>query len=263
MSALCCALLNDYIGWRGLLWIGVLPALSVVWVRKYVKEPAVWLENRKKQRESGREVRAPLLVIFKRQFIVNTLTACWWMASCMVTYYSIWALFATHLQKDLGIGSLMIGLPLAVANLLGFAAMCFWGWVGDVLGRRWSMIIPAAIGIVVTPTYLLTADPTMIILGFWVQSLFAGAMYSQMPSYLTERFPTEVRVTASAFCYHQAAIFGGAVAPILTWFAIEYQIGFAIPMLIGTSLGLVSVIVALLLSPETKGHVFTSDLVVT
>jgi SHS family lactate transporter-like MFS transporter len=263
MSALCCALLNDYIGWRGLLWIGVLPALSVVWVRKYVKEPAVWLENRKKQRESGREVRAPLLVIFKRQFIVNTLTACWWMASCMVTYYSIWALFATHLQKDLGIGSLMIGLPLAVANLLGFAAMCFWGWVGDVLGRRWSMIIPAAIGIVVTPTYLLTADPTMIILGFWVQSLFAGAMYSQMPSYLTERFPTEVRATASAFCYHQAAIFGGAVAPILTWFAIEYQIGFAIPMLIGTSLGLVSVIVALLLSPETKGHVFTSDLVVT
>ena len=263
MSALCCALLNDYIGWRGLLWIGVLPALSVVWVRKYVKEPAVWLENRKKQRESGREVRAPLLVIFKRQFIVNTLTACWWMASCMVTYYSIWALFATHLQKDLGIGSLMIGLPLAVANLLGFAAMCFWGWVGDVLGRRWSMIVPAAIGIVVTPTYLLTADPTMIILGFWVQSLFAGAMYSQMPSYLTERFPTEVRATASAFCYHQAAIFGGAVAPILTWFAIEYQIGFAIPMLIGTSLGLVSVIVALLLSPETKGHVFTSDLVVT
>jgi MFS transporter, SHS family, lactate transporter len=53
------------------------------------------------------------------------------------------------------------------------------------------------------------------------------------------------------------------VAPILTWFAVNYQMGFAIPMLIGTSLGLVSVVVALLLSPETKGHVFTSDLVVT
>ena len=230
MSALIFALLNDYIGWRGMLWIGVLPALSVVWVRKYVKEPAVWLENRKKQRESGREVRAPL---------------------------------ATHLQKDLGLGSLMVGLPLVAANLIGFVAMGFWGWVGDVLGRRWSMIIPAAIGIFVTPTYLLTADPAWIIGGFLVQSVFAGAMYSQMPSYLTERFPTEVRATASAFCYHQAAIFGGAVAPILTYFAVNYQMGFAIPMLIGTSLGLVSVVVALLLSPETKGHVFTSDLVVT
>ena len=172
-----------------MLWIGILPALSVVWVRKYVKEPPVWLENRRKQRESGREVRAPLIVIFKQQFIRNTLTACWWMASCMVTYYSIWALFATHLQKDLGMGPLMVGAPLALANFIGFLAMGFWGWIGDVLGRRWSMIIPAAIGLFVTPTYLLTTDPSWIILGFLVQSVFAGAMYSQMPSYLTERFP--------------------------------------------------------------------------
>ena len=104
LSSVVYGLFYSYIGWRGMLWIGILPALAVVWVRKYVKEPAVWLENRRKQRESGREVRAPLVVIFKRQFIGNTLTACWWMASCMVTYYSIWALFATHLQKDLGLG---------------------------------------------------------------------------------------------------------------------------------------------------------------
>jgi len=257
------ALFYGYIGWRGMLWIGILPALAVVWVRKYVKEPPVWLENRRKQRELGREVRAPLLVIFRRQFIGNTLTTCLWMASCMVTYYSIWALFATHLQKDLGLGPLMVGAPLAVANLVGFFAMGFWGWVGDVLGRRWSMIIPAFIGLFITPTYLLTADPGWIVVGFIVQSLFAGAMYSQMPSYLTERFPTEIRATASAFCYHQAAIFGGAVAPVLTYFAVDYNFGFAIPMLIGTTVGLVSVVAALLVSPEPKGHVFTSDVVVT
>ena len=39
LSALIFALFNDYIGWRGMLWIGMLPALAVVWVRKYVKEP--------------------------------------------------------------------------------------------------------------------------------------------------------------------------------------------------------------------------------
>ena len=115
--------------------------------------------------------------------------------------------------------------------------MGFWGWIGDVLGRRWSMIIPAAIGIFVDAD--LSADQPIrsgSSVGFLVQSVFAGAMYSQMPSYLTERFPTEVRATASAFCYHQAAIFGGAVAPVLTYFAVDYQLGFAIPMLIGTSI---------------------------
>jgi SHS family lactate transporter-like MFS transporter len=99
-------------------------------------------------------------------------------------------------------------------------------------------------------------------MGFLVQAVFAGAIYSQLPSYLNERFPTEVRATASAFCYHQGAIFGGAVAPILTYFAVDYQLGYGIPMLIGTTLGLVNVIAALLISPETKGHVFQSDLVV-
>ena len=41
LSAGIYGLLYGYIGWRGMLWIGILPALAVVWVRKYVKEPAV------------------------------------------------------------------------------------------------------------------------------------------------------------------------------------------------------------------------------
>jgi SHS family lactate transporter-like MFS transporter len=260
LSALIYGLFYDYIGWRGMLWIGLLPALSVLWVRKYVKEPEVWLENRRKQRESGNEVRMPLFVIFRRKYLWNTLTACWWMAASMCTYYSIWALFATHLQKDLGLPPLMTGLPLAVANLVGFMGMCFWGFAGDRIGRRWSMIIPAAIGIFITPTYLLATDPTWILLGFLLQGLFAGAMYSQMPSFLTERFPTEIRATASAFCFHQAAIFGGLIAPVLTYFAVNHQLGFAWPMLIGTTIGLINVCIALLLSPETRGREFSSEI---
>ena len=155
---------------------------------------------------------------------------------------------------------MMTGLPLAVANLVGFAGMCFRGFAGDRIGRRWSMIIPAAIGILITPTYLLITDPTWILLDFLSQGLFAGAMCSQTPSFLTERFPTEIRATASAFCFHQAAIFGGLIAPGLTYFAINYQLGFAWPMLIGTTVGLVNVCVALLLSPETHGRDFSSEI---
>jgi hypothetical protein len=43
----------------------------------------------------------------------------------------------------------------------------------------------------------------------------------------------------------------------------NYQLGFAIPMLVGTTVGLVSVLISLLLSPETKGCVYQSDVVVT
>jgi len=262
LSGAIYALFYNAIGWRGMLWIGILPALSLVYVRYFVKEPEVWVENRRRQRAENREVRAPLFAIFKRQFLGNTLTACWFMASAFVIYYSIWALFAAHLQKELGYSSTQVGTLVAIANGVTFVAMSFWGWTADVIGRRWSMIIPAALGIFVAPIYLLTRDFTWIATGFLMQAMFAGAIY-QLPSYLTERFPTEVRATATAFCYHQGAIWGGFVAPVISLLATNYGLGLAIPMLIGTMLGCVSFVLSLLLGPETKGTVFAADVVVT
>jgi SHS family lactate transporter-like MFS transporter len=132
--------------------------------------------------------------------------------------------------------------------------------VSDVFGRRWSMIIPAIIALVVTPTYLLTNDYLTLAIGFSVQGLFGGAIYGQNPSYLSERFPTEVRATAAGFCYHQGAIFGGLVAPVLTYIAVNYNVGFGVAMMFGTTVGLISFIISLLLGPETKGKEMVSDL---
>jgi SHS family lactate transporter-like MFS transporter len=254
-------LFYDSFGWRGMLWIGILPALAVVYIRYFVKEPPVWAENRRRQREEKREMRTPLFSIFRRIVLFNTLTACWWMASAFVVYYSIWALFATHLQKDLNLSTAGVAIPIAIANVVSFLAMGFWGWVADRLGRRWSMIIPGALAVVVAPLYLLTSDFTLIMVGFVIQGACGGAIYGQQPSYLSERFPTEVRSTASGFCYHQGAIFGGLVAPVLTYFAVDLGFGFGVPMLVGTMVGALSLVIALLLGPETKGKVLVPDLV--
>jgi SHS family lactate transporter-like MFS transporter len=262
LSSVIYGLFYDVIGWRGMLWIGILPALSVVYIRYFVKEPEVWVENRRRQREEKREVRVPLLKIFQRGMIANTLLACWWMASNFVLYYSIWALFATHLQADLKLTTMGTAVPFMIANIASFLGMSFWGWTADIIGRRWAMMIPAAIAIPVAPLYLFTSDPLWITIGFGLQGAFGGALYSQLPSYLSERFPTEVRATASAFCYHQGAILGGLVAPVLAYFATIYQVGYAIPMLVGTVVAAVSVFIALAFSPETKGKELVADLVV-
>jgi MFS transporter, SHS family, lactate transporter len=260
LSSLIYGLFYNVIGWRGMLFAGVLPALAVLYVRRYVKEPEVWVENRRQQRTQHREVRAPLIRIFYRGMLGNTLTACWWMASNFVLYYSLTALFATHLQKDLHLSPALVATPFLLFNLVGFFAMGFWGWVGDRLGRRWAMIIPAAIAVPVAPVYLLHSDFTWIAIGFVVQGAFGGALYSQLPSYLSERFPTEVRATASAFCYHQGAIFGGFVPLVLTFFAEHYHLGLVTPMLVGTVAAATSVVIALLVSPETKGRVLEAEL---
>jgi MFS transporter, SHS family, lactate transporter len=263
LSSAVYGLLYTHIGWRGLLWLGILPALAVFYVRRYVKEPEVWAENRRLQRAQTREVRAPLFAIFKPALLSNTLTACWWMASGFVTYYSINALFATHLQRDLGLSPGLVATPIAIANIAVFVASGWWGWLSDRIGRRWAMIIPALLAIPLAPIYLLTSNPLWISLGFVAQGICGGGgMQGQMPPYLAERFPTEVRATASAFCFHQGAIWGGLVPLVLSFFAVHYNLGFAIPMIVGTGVGALSFALALLCGPETRGKALVADLVV-
>jgi SHS family lactate transporter-like MFS transporter len=260
LSSAAYGLLYSSIGWRGLLWIGILPALAVLYVRRFVREPAVWVENRRKQREQQTEFRAPLFDIFRRRVLGNTLTACLWMGSGFVVYYSVYGLFATHLQKDMHFSPALVALPIALANVMGFVASGAWGWVADRVGRRWSMILPAIIGIFITPLYLFTADYTVITITFVVQGAFLGAIYGQNPSYLAERFPTEVRATAAGFCYHQGAIWGGLVAPVMAAIAATQPTGFAIPMLVGTVGAALIFVVALLFGPETRGKVLVADI---
>ncbi len=260
LSSLAYGLLYDSIGWRGLLWIGILPALAVVWIRFYVKEPPVWAENKRKQTAEQQEVKLPLFTIFKLKYLFNTLTGVVWMAASFCVYYSIWALFSTYLQKEMQWTPLMVATPLFWANIVVLFGSVLWGAVSDKYGRRAAIAAPAIIAIFVTPLYLYTQNPTIVILGFILQGMFGGSIYGQNPSYLTERFPTEVRATAAGFVYHQGAIWGGLIAPMISYFAVERGLGFALPMMISTIASLVVVVISILLSPETKGKQFTADI---
>jgi MFS family permease len=340
LASLVYGLLFVHIGWRGMLWVGILPALLCVYIRFFVKESEVWEENNRKRMEQSRLVQAssspvsnstimlvvgwligaiavavalffvlkavlPVvlgsfvdakllslllddklvgvmaagftpfvlpnlaalvgasiptqLAIFRPPFLWNTFTASIWMTGQFLVYYSMIAMFASWLQKDLKFSPGDVALPNILHNAVVFFAMGFWGFMGDRIGRRLAIIIPAIIGCFIAPLYLHTTDLTWITIGFALQGAFAGAIYGLQPAYLTERFPTEVRGTASAFCYHFGTILGGLVPPAVTYLAVDRGMGFPEPMLYGTIIGAVVAVIALVLSPETKGMKFTSE----
>jgi SHS family lactate transporter-like MFS transporter len=260
LSSAAYGLLYNSIGWRGLLIMGVLPALVVLWIRFYVKESDVWQENRRQQKERGREVKAPLFAIFRPQVLGNTLSCCLWLAAAFVIYYTVFGMFATHLQKDLHFSPGDVALPIALSNGVTFIASGFWGSVADKLGRRWGIIIPGVLGALVTPFYLFPTDYTVLVIAFTLQGALLGSIYGQQPSYLSERFPTEVRATATGFCYHQGSVWAGFAGPILTAWAAGSAGGFTTPMLYTTLGACVVLVISLMFGPETKGMVFAPDL---
>ena len=261
LSSVSYWLLFDSIGWRGLFWLAAVPGpILCAYIRYFVKEPEVWVENRRKQREQKREVRAPILIIFTPALLGNTLTACWYMAGAFVVYYAVNGLFATWLQQELHAAVAVIATAVLLSNLGAVGAGAFWGWAADRIGRRGTILLQATLTYAVAPAYLLTTDLNWIVVGFVLQGSCGSSLSGLAPAYMTERFPTEVRSTASGFCYHTAVIPAGLVPPVISYFAVEHQMGFAVPMLIATFLGAASVIFAVLMGPETKGKVLVSEL---
>src|SRR5260221_4918480 len=211
--------------------IGILPCLLIIWIRIYVKEPEIWVENRRQQTLQNREVRTPLFSIFRLDMLASTLTTCLVMGSAFVIYYANYALFATHLQLDLKLSPALVALPIAFANTCFFLSSLFWGWLGERIGRRWAIIIPAALGVPTAFLYLKTDDYTLIVIGFALQGMFAcGGMHVQYPAYLSERFPTEVRATAVALCFHQRAIWGGLISTLRILYPTPHPIRLAGPV---------------------------------
>jgi len=247
-------------GWRGMLILGVLPALACVWIRVYVKEPEVWTENKQIQNATQRQVTLPLFTIFKRQYLYNTLTGCLWMAMNFCVYYAVWAMLGTYLQKELGWTPAEVAKPLFWANILTFLACSFWGGVSERVGRRWALMIPMTVALFLIPLYLAQVDHTTFFWCFLLFICFFAGKDALNPGWLAERFPTEVRATAAGFIYHQGAVWGAAVAPILTYFAVNQGMGFAKPMLYATIGTTIIYIIAVYLGPETKGKVMTADL---
>jgi hypothetical protein len=136
----------------------------------------------------------------------GNLTACWLMASAFVVGYPVGGMFHSYLQKDLGLPTGFVALPIMLQSLMFFLLAILWGWFADRFGRRLTLIITALMTIPVAPLYLLTTDYSMIVVFFTLQGFFGGGgMHTQWPHYLSKHFPTEVRATATGFCYHQGA----------------------------------------------------------
>jgi MFS transporter, SHS family, lactate transporter len=247
-------------GWRGMLVLGVLPALACVWIRMYVKEPEVWAENKAIQNATSQQVTLPLFAIFKRKYLWNTVTGMLWMAMNFCVYYGVWAMLGTYLTKELGWTPAQVAQPVFWANIVTFVACAFWGAVSEKVGRRWALMIPMAVALFLGPLYISQVDPTWFFWSFLAFVMFFSGKDALNPGWLSERYPTEVRATASGFVYHQGAVWGAFMAPMLTYFAVNQGMGYAKPMMYTTIITTVVYIIAVYLGPETKGKVMTADL---
>ena len=80
-------------------------------------------------------------------------------------------------------------------------------------------MIPTTVALFLIPLYISQTDHTWFLAFFLLFTCFFSGKDALNPGWLSERFPTEVRTSASGFCYHFGLIFGAMVPPVVSYFA--------------------------------------------
>ena len=213
LAALLAGALLDRIGWRGLFWIGVAPALLTLWIRRAVEEPGVWQRSR----------AAPSLgaaALFRPPLLRRTLTASLLAAALLFAYWGLFTWIPTYLAAPIEKGGAGLSLvrstawivPLQIGAFLGYVSF---GLLADRLGRRPAFLVFMLAAAAIVPAYGLAArsEAALLALGPLV-GFFGHGYFSVFGALLAEMFPSSIRATAQGLCYN-AGRATSALAPFL------------------------------------------------
>jgi len=250
-AALVVRLVMPVWGWRGVFFVGVLPALLTIWVQRQVSEPAIWRERR----AQPSVVRAGLGDIFRGRLLrltvpVTLMNACtmfaWWGFNQWIPAY----LSLPEAQGGLGFTTAtMSSFIMAMQVGMWFGYISF-GFISDSIGRKRAYVFYLLTAAVLMLGYGMTRTPMLLLLLGPVVAFFATGYFTGFGAVTAEIYPTAIRATAQGFTYNIGRL-ASAVAPFAVGsVAATRGFGMAFAM---ASVAFVAAAVFWIWIPETKG----------
>jgi MFS family permease len=232
------------LAWRVMFWIGILPALLIVYIRGKVEEPEIY-RNRKEQ--------ARFLDIFSRPHLRTTLLAALMALGAQGGYHAVTTWLPLYLRTSRGLSTLNTGAYLFVVITGAFFGYLTAAYLTDAIGRKRTLILFAACSFFAVIFYagFPISNHLMLLLGFPL-GFFPSGSFSPMGAYFSELFPTSMRASGAGFAYNLGRG-AGAVFPTLVGYVSGHtSLGTAIT-LFGSGAFLVMILGVLFL-PETRGR---------
>ena len=257
--------------WRYMFLVGILPALLLLYVRRWVDEPAVWTETSRNRREAQQRVQMgkgsshdKQLVRFTVSEILSdlelrrrigilllmsvTTVVGWWSASTWIPEFA--AQLDARSLSQMQLSSSMIGLTFSLGSVAGFLTL---GFFADTVGRKPTIWFYYLGALVVTLCYFLFArERTALLVMAGVNGFFSSGQFAWMTIYLPELFPTRVRGTAMSLVFDTSRSIAG-LGPLLAGWLVTLFGGIGNAAAVMSLIYIVGLIATPFAGAETRG----------
>lgn len=229
-----CTLLAIYVvpmwGWRSLYFLGILPALLVLWVRLGINESPRYERVTAQMVREGIRKQLDIWSPFRsypRESVIASLIYFFYLFTWVG--WSAWMPF--YLAKERSLGFPTMAVYLSWWMFIAIFAYWFCGYLCDILGRRLIIplfAIPAAI-LLVTMGYCETPQ-TLFWVGLATNFLITGSFGTGL-GYTAEIFPTQIRGVAVGATFTLGLGFASTAPLIMGWIATNYSVAAGLPIL--------------------------------
>ena len=252
IAALVTLIVLDRWGWRTVFFVGVLPALFIVWIQRRVEEPEIWQARRAAPAASRgrfRDIfRGRLLALTIALTLMNACTLfAWWGFNTWVPSY----LRQPVTAGGIGLSTTTMSVFIIVSQVGMWFGYVTFGFISDRLGRKRTYVTYLLAAALLLGLYATTRQPLVLLILGPFTAFFGTGYFSGFGAVTAEIYPTDVRATAQGFTYNIGRL-ASAAAPF-TVASLAQSHGFGVAFLVA-ALAFVLAAIFWIWIPETRGR---------
>ena len=242
-------LLLPTIGWRGMLMLGVAPALLIMFIRRHVPESPAW--------EAVHRGDATA----KRPSFAAAMKGRWPMlfyAVALMTPFNFFShgsqdLYPTFLRVQHGFSPGVVTTLTIVLNLGAIVGGLTFGALSEKIGRRKAIVLAALLALPIIPLWAFSSTPLMLGLGAFLIQIAVQGAWGVVPAHLNELSPPEARGTFPGFAYQIGNLIAAGNATIQAGIAESHGNNYALALALTIAVVAVALSVVAWFGPERKG----------
>ena len=246
LAAIVVAFVQPRFGWRAVFFIGIIPALFTLWIRRSVPEPEMWKRAKSTAGAKGTRKFSMRVAVFLTAMNAATMFAYWGQGIWIPSYLS-----SPSTQGGIGLSTetmAMFIIAMQVGMWIGYVTF---GFVSDVVGRRPTYISYLLVAALLVWYYGFAREPWILLVLGPLVAFFGTGFFSGFGAVASEIFPTSIRATALGITYNSGRLLS-ALAPYVVGTTVQSR-GYGAAFTY-TAIAYIIAAVLWLGIPETKGR---------